>query len=187
MTEWGYQRSLFFSEARAVGESASLGSMPNERIEITRGDVVVDTNVLVDLLFSDRPGHADAKQLSQRLAETGVNVFVPAHAFFEIFGVGAQAHRAGQRLTLVGSKSNLWPFKHVIVSIDLDFVHEYLIEPLSRGVLLDTRGAVDTIAAAIAHKHQLTLITEDRRLTTGAARSGVQTQTVNEYLAVPPT
>lgn len=155
----------------------------NEQIEISSADVVVDTCILIDMLFSERPRHARAKKLADVLAASKCHILIPAHAYFELVSaVASERRRRGSPLTVVGSRSALLPPGTVVVSIDLSFVNDYLISALTDGHFIDVSGG-DMIFAVVALKHSLPLISEDARLRTGAQKLGLDAIDIDTYLS----
>ena len=127
----------------------------------------------MDLLFVDRPRHGDAQALARHLVASRRRALIPAHAYFEIVSaVLAERNNRKQPLTLVGKRDALFPFETVVVSIDLNFVEEYLTAALAQGIVIDIGGS-DMIFGAIALKHKLVLVTEDGRLAKRAAAARI--------------
>ncbi len=154
----------------------------NEQVPVSPSDIVMDTCVIFDLLFSERERHADAKKLAELLCKASRHAIIPAHAFFEIVSaLAAEKRRRQAPLTAVGSRTALLPFPNTVVSIDLAFVNDYLIAPLASGRFINVSGA-DMIFVAIALKHGLTLISEDEPLRKRAKDSGVSAMSVSEYI-----
>jgi len=126
------------------------------------GDVVLDTSVLMDCLFLDRPGHTQAVNLAKVLKGEKSTVFIPAHYYFELVsGVLCEKRVRKQALSLGEFKRQL-PFEPFIVTIDERFVIDYLIRPVADGNVIDLKGG-DMIFAALALGLQIPFITEDRK------------------------
>jgi len=145
-------------------------------------DVVLDTSVLMNCLFSDRPQHTEAVQLAKYLGMLGSIAFVPAHAYFELVSAAACHKRVDGKPLTLGSFKKMLPFGWFVVAIDLAFVNEYLITPAAAGILIDLKGG-DMIFVALALRHQLTLITEDVKMMRVARQVGVPAMRITEYLA----
>ena len=154
-----------------------------EQVEVSPADVVIDTCILMDILFAERPRHARAMDLAALLAASKRNVFIPAHAYFELVSAIASEHRRRVApLTLVGSRSALLPFTTVVVSIDLNFVNDYLISSLAAGQFANVSGG-DMIFVVIALKYKLVLLSEDAPLRVRAQRVGVDAMDADTYIS----
>ena len=155
---------------------------PTEQIVPKPVDVVLDTAVLMDRLFSDRRQYTEAVRLAQRLADLRSTAFIPAHAYFELASaVACQKRVHGKPLTL-GVFKRMLPFEWFVVSINLAFVNEYLISPLADGVFIDLKGG-DMIFVALAHRYGLRLITEDSKMLSVARQIGFTAMRISDYLS----
>lgn len=155
----------------------------NEALEVRASDIVLDTNVLTDLLFAERPGHALAVELSALLHATGTRALMPIHVVFEfISAVACERRRHGAPLTLVGRRQNLIPFEIALVVLDLQFLDECLLAPMRAGTLIDVSGG-DMIFAAIALRYQLMLVSSDKELRQKASDKGIVALDVSDYMA----
>lgn len=158
---------------------------PVEALETPADCVVLDTCVVGDLLFHERPRHESAVKLAAVLGETKRTALIPAHAYFELVCLaGSERRRANNTpLTAVGKRSALLPFEHTVVAIDLNFVQHYLLDlAASAPALFEVRGGADMIFAAIALRHGAVLISEDAALLRTALASGVDAVDIQTYL-----
>jgi predicted nucleic acid-binding protein len=143
--------------------------------------VIVDTCVLADCLFKERPRHSLALGLVEELKHRSCTVVVPAHSFFELISVAlSEKHRRGTPLSLSSFGKDLSvPIE--MVAIDLPFIQSYLIEPAGSGIIIEGGGA-DAIFISIALKRGLPLISEDDKMLKRARAVGVSGHTIHEFL-----
>jgi hypothetical protein len=156
-----------------------------ELTEVRRTDVVLDTCILMDLLFAERAGHAAAVRLGEVLRASGVRALIPVHAAFEFLSAAAsEVRRRGAPLTLTRKPDDLLPFEVALVVLDLNFLTECLLAPLQAGTFHDVSGG-DMIFAVIAHRHDLVLVSADEPLRRKAARTGIVVVSADEYMQRP--
>lgn len=161
-----------------------MGGHTNEQVQVSPGDVVLDTCVLMDILFAERARHDRARELADVLRRSGRTAYIPAHAYFELVSAVACEKRRNRNvpLTATGARDNLLPFRTVIVAVDLQFVDDYLVTLLRNKRPVDVSGA-DMIFAVVALKHNLVLISEERKLRGKAKEAGVEALGAEEYLS----
>jgi predicted nucleic acid-binding protein len=152
-----------------------------EETSANAGDVVLDTSVLMDCFFLDRPEHAQAVELARVLEKAGSTVFIPAHYYFELVSAVLCENRVRKQALALGEFKLELPLKTFIVTIDERFVINYLIRPAMSGKVIDLKGG-DMIFAAIALGLEIPLITEDRKVRSKVRQLGARAFTVREYL-----
>jgi hypothetical protein len=119
--------------------------------------------VIMDKLFAERPGHANALRLVAMLRGRGITAFIPAHSLFEIISA-VMCHRRvdGKPLTAVGSRADLLGCEGIIVP--------------------DLPGG-DMIFVALAIHQEIPIITDDQRMRKKAADARVTAYSVEQYLS----
>lgn len=154
-----------------------------EQIPVNPHDVVMDTCILMDLLFAHRPAHLQAKRLAEVLNASQCTVFLPAHSYFELVSAMAcQKRHSLNTPVLVGKREELLPFHTVVVSIDLQFVEDYLIWAAREGHVIDLKGG-DMIFVALALRQKIALLSEDEKLRKAARKHDVAAFGIDEYLS----
>jgi predicted nucleic acid-binding protein len=134
--------------------------------------VIVDTCVIVDMLLSSRPRHAQADALRKIFAERNILARVPYFAVFEV----SHAIRQEKRLT----KATFVPEEEIpaeLVPVDQKFLKAYFDESLPE------MRAGDLVFASMAHKDKLPLVTEDAGLAAAAKAAGIDVKSIAEMLA----
>lgn len=160
---------------------AMVHGQSEETISPQPGDVVLDTSVLMDCMFAERPRHGRAQDLVAWLAQTRRRVFIPAHSYFELMSAILCEYRRLQKPLTLGKAGAALPFEFFVVTIGLAFVSEYLLTLTGSGKVVDLKGG-DMIFAALALRHGLPLITEDARLAKVTRSHGGDACDVDEYL-----
>jgi predicted nucleic acid-binding protein len=153
-----------------------------EEVSAETGDVVLDTSILMDCLFTERLGHARAVLVARTLQRQGWSVFIPAHFYFELVSAILCERRVRSRLLAIGELKGRIPFPYYVVTLDERFAIDYLIPPFAAGQVIDLKGG-DMIFAALALGQRMPLITEDRKMRAEVLRLGGWCFTIEEYLA----
>ncbi|WP_377303984.1 type II toxin-antitoxin system VapC family toxin [Piscinibacterium candidicorallinum] len=144
--------------------------------------MIVDTCVLADALFRERPRHAEARQLLELLGEHDFQVMIPAHAFFELASVAfSQFNRSGKPMTMLELGKDL-PVNLHLVPIDAAFVSQYLVGVLAEKHQIDSSGG-DMVFLCLAKVDGLDLVTEDGPLAKKAVKAGVSAYSSKAYIA----
>ncbi|QSE97222.1 type II toxin-antitoxin system VapC family toxin [Fulvivirga lutea] len=140
-------------------------------------NIVIDSSVLADMLFSHRPRHSQAKRIYDFIKEENFEVLFPMHAHFEIISAARmEKNQVGQPLELMesfdaDSSINLKP-----IPIDTEFVNSYFPQQLIE------LKAGDMIFVGIALKEKCPLITEDNQMYREAQKLQIDVNKVGEFI-----
>lgn len=152
-----------------------------ERTSAEVGDVVLDTSVLMDCMFRERPGHDRAIRLARVLQSEGNAVFIPAHFYYEFVSAVLCELRVREKPLTMGELKGKIPFRTFVVTIDERFAIDHLVSPFAAGRMINLKGG-DMIFAALALGQAIPLITEDRKMLSEVRRLGGGGFTIDEYL-----
>lgn len=136
-------------------------------------DIIVDTNVLVDMHLSHRPRHQEALKLKHYLDSHSIRLKIPMHAMFEIASALQSEFRTVGRSGFQISQGVIYTDP---VPIDWDFIDRYFEADLPY------LRAGDLIFVAMAKRDQALLITEDDDLYKVAKSVGVAVYRTKEFL-----
>jgi predicted nucleic acid-binding protein len=141
--------------------------------------VVLDTSVLADFALGSASRHNDAVRLMEALVARSIRTVVPFHAAIEFMCTLRRVVRCedGHQSPHAANMPGTIQLKLLAVPIDSDFMQRY---PTSDLPLLK---AGDILFLAIARAGAVPLLTEDKKLYSQAKSVGVQSFTIQEYLA----
>jgi hypothetical protein len=140
--------------------------------------LVVDTCVLMDMMFVHRARHAEADKMRQLLAKEPHAIVFPMHAHFEILSAAAcDKKRLAKLLDLAQPFNDIIDLVLEPKAIDLEFVKNYFPQQF-----IDLKSG-DMIFVGIALKESIPLVTEDSKMCAEAKRVGIETYTISEYVA----
>ena len=132
-------------------------------------DVLIDTNLILDVVQDRQPHSAPAKEILSRCIKKEINGFVTAHSLCDIFYILRKDLSREQRLSLVG---NLCKYLAVLSETQEDF-ETLALNP-------DTKDLEDALQMRCAEKHNLDLILT--RNIKDFASSTVPAQTPQNFL-----
>jgi predicted nucleic acid-binding protein len=142
--------------------------------------LVIDTSVMIDMLIEHRPRHEEAIEFAHLISRMDEIALTPMHMFFELLSAVMCEKRTHGAPPKTGEFEGL-PCRQQSIPIDNDFLRDYLFEPMSKGEFIDL-GAGDMIIVAVARKHRVPLITEDKKMARISKELGVDVCSIQEYM-----
>lgn len=140
--------------------------------------VMADTSVMVDIVLTSRPRHADGDKLRAYLKANNLRLRFPMHGMFEL---GAALHNEkigakGAKLPFNQNMPEASPLEADPIAVDQAFFAKYFDPGLPY-----LKGG-DLIFVAMAKKDGAVLITEDTKQYDAAKAAGVEVYRIAAFL-----